>query len=381
MATAIRVPDLGTTVDEVKLVSWLVAEGDTVTRGQPIAEIETDKAVSELECVAAGVLLKQVVEPDQTVETGAVLAYVGQPGEAIPEGQAEPGGQKPEAPAKDTPPTPAPGGKPPRISPLVRNLAKKLGVDLTRVTGTGRRGMITREDVVQASQGGPAGQGAPAAEPLSRAQSAVARAVSASNRDIPHLRISAEIDMTAANRIRAQSEAAGAKVSYDAIVVKAVAEAIRAVPLVAARLDGQQVVHPDGVHVAVAIGFDNELVLPVVRDADRKDLGALHADIADLAGQAKAHTLKADRMTGGCITVSNLGMYPIESFDAIIFPEHSCILSLGAVRDRLVAENGGAFVRPMVTAKLAADHRLINGRTAAAFLTKVMEAMESGTLS
>lgn len=381
MAVAIRVPDLGTTVDEVKLLSWLVDEGEQVRRGQPIAEIETDKAVSELECVADGVLLKQMVQADQTVETGTVLAYVGQPGEPVPDEPTPAAAPAPESPPGGKAPARPAAASTPRVSPVVRNLAKKLGVDLGGVRGTGQGSRITREDVIRASRAATATSSDGSGEPLSRAQSAVARAVSTSNREIPHLRITAEIDMTAVDRIRAQHETDGTSVGYDAIFVKALAQAIHAVPLVAAHLQGQHVVRPQGIHIAVAVGFGDNLFLPVVRDVDRKDLAAVQSEIAALAAQAKGGTLKAEQMTGGCMTLSNLGMYPITSFDAIIFPEHSSILSVGAVQDKPVVVDGEVTAGRVATVRLAVDHRLINGRTAAAFLTEVKQLVEAGAIA
>jgi len=376
MAVPIKVPDLGTTVDEIKLLTWLVEEGESVERGDFLAEIETDKATGELESVAEGVLLKQLVAAGDTVEKGDVLAYVGEPGEAVPEAQDEPAHRE-DVPASSPPGRPSSDG--PRVSPMVRNLAKKLGVDIGTTEGTGRNGTITRDDVLRTHKAAPAGA-APSGEGLSRSQSAVARAVLKSVREIPHLRVEAVVDMTAAERIREQSATSDSKISYDAILLKAMAAAIQTVPPVAARLDGDRVIHPEGIHIALAIGIENSLSLPVVRDVDRKDLPALQSEIADLASQAKTGALKPEQMTGGCMTLSNLGMYPIQSFDAIIFPEHSAILAVGAVQGGLVAVDERVETRPLATLKLAVDHRLINGRVAAEFLTRVKEAMESGNL-
>jgi len=184
--------------------------------------------------------------------------------------------------------------------------------------------------------------------------------------------------MTAAEQLRAAGAAAGTKISYDAIFLRAMAGAIGAVPLVAARLDGRRVIHAVGVHIALAVGEGNQLFLPVVRDVDTKDLNVLQSEIVDLASRARAGVLKPEQMTGGCITLSNLGMYPIESFDAIIFPEHSAILAVGSVQKRPVVVNDGVAIRPMATVKLAVDHRLINGRAAAEFLSRLKQIVESG---
>lgn len=376
MPVPIRMPDLGTTVDEIKIVAWLVKEGDSVKRGDFIAEIETDKATGELESVAEGVLLKLIVAEDDIVQTGEVLAYVGSPGDAVPETEEEPETARADRSAD---PSATPAAERPRVAPVVQNLARKLGVDLAGVRGTGRGSMVTREDVLRASEAS-AEADKPAAETLSRSQSAVAKAVLKSVREIPHLRIEALADMTAAQRIRGQSSDAGTRISYDAIFLKAMATAIQTVPLLAARLDGERVVRPEGIHLALAIGVENDLFLPVIRDVDLRDLASVQKEITGLVSQAKAGALRPEQMTGACMTLSNLGMYPIESFDAIIFPEHSAILAVGAVRMTPTAVEDRIEVRPLASMKLAVDHRLINGRTAAQFLTEAKKAVESGRL-
>jgi len=376
MAIPIKMPDFGTTVDEVRLVAWLVEEGEEVRRGELIAEIETDKAAGELESVAEGVLLKKMVPGGATVRTGDVLAYVGKPGESVPD--EEPRMEDEGGAASPAGPVQATAGQP-RVSPIVRNLAEKLGVDLGTVRGSGRGGIITRQDVLQASKRGSGQTAALAEEPLSRHQSAVARAVLQSIRQIPHLRIWADVDMTAAEQVRFQSAGTGDKVSYDAILMKAMAGAIQVVPILAARLDGERVIRSEGIHIALAIGLENELFLPVIRDVDRKDLFALQGEITALISQARDGVLKPEQMSGGCMALSNLGMYAIESFDAIIFPGHSAILTVGAVRRKPVAVGERVEVRPMAMVRLAVDHRLINGRVAARFLTELKDIVESGS--
>jgi pyruvate dehydrogenase E2 component (dihydrolipoamide acetyltransferase) len=270
----------------------------------------------------------------------------------------------------------------PCVAPVVRNLAAKLGVDLGRVQGTGAGGVITREDVQRVSreQVGRALETSPPGESLPRVQAAVARAVQKSWREIPHLTITASIDMTLAQEMRAKSDINGARLGYEAIFLMAMARAAEAVPLVAAKLEGERIIRPQGIHIALAIGLDNELFLPVVREVEKKDLVSLQKEIADLVERVKARTLRAEQMSGASMALSNLGMYPIEDFDAIIFPEHSTILTVGAVQLKPVVLGGEVRARPLLTAKLAVDHRLINGRTAAAFLSKVKEIIESGEI-
>jgi pyruvate dehydrogenase E2 component (dihydrolipoamide acetyltransferase) len=386
MAVAIRLPDMGTNVEECKVLSWRIKEGDAVKRGDVLADIETDKAVAELESTAGGVLLQHAVKAGDLVRTGDILAYVGKPGESLAV----------EAKTATAPPTAFPhgtaapvapssqleGGQSIRVSPIVRNLAGKLGVDLSSLKGTGRGGVITHEDVQRASheRAASASETTCTGEPLTRAQAAVARAVLKSWKEIPHLSITASINMTSAQEVRAKIDVDGAHLSYDAIFLKAMARAAGSVPLVAAKSEGERIIRPQGIHIALAIGLDNELHLPVVRDVEKKDLVSLQKEVADLVAKVKARTLRADQMSGGSMALSNLGMYPIEAFDAVIFPEHSTILTVGAIQLKPVVQEGAVKACPLVTVKLAVDHRLINGRTAAAFLSKVKEAIESGDL-
>jgi pyruvate dehydrogenase E2 component (dihydrolipoamide acetyltransferase) len=385
MAVAIRLPDMGTNVEECKVLSWRIKEGEAVKRGDILADIETDKAVAELESTGEGVLLQVVVKEGGLAQTGDILAYVGKPGESVAV-QAKAMTASAAALLHGTAAPVAPtshleGGPSVRVAPIVRNLAAKLGVDLSRVKGTGAGGVITRQDVERASHERAAAlETTSAGEPQPRAQVAVARAVQKSWREIPHLSITASIDMTAAQQMRAGSDVNGARLSYDAIFLKAMARAAETLPLVAAKLEGERIIRPQGIHIALAIGLDNELHLPVVRDVEKKDLVSLQKEVADLVAKVKARTLRADQMSGGSMALSNLGMYPIEAFDAIIFPEHSTILTLGAIQLKPVILEGEVKARPLVTVKLAADHRLINGRTAAAFLSRVKEVIESGDI-
>ena len=387
MAIAIRLPDMGTNVEECKVLAWKVKEGDAVKRGDVLADIETDKAVAELESTAEGVLLQFRVLAGTSARTGEILAYVGQPGESInteaaaaaparEEGHHAKGGGQGETPAT----TASPGAL--RVSLIVRNLAAKLGVDLQQVKGTGAGGVITREDVQRAHNTAATVEASAlsSGEQLSRMQAAVARAVLKSWREIPHLSISAAIDMSRAQELREKSQAGGAKISYDAIFLKAMARAAAKHPLFLARLEGERIVRSPGVHIALAMGLADELYLPIISNVDQKDLRVLHGEIINLSGKIKSRTLKVEPVSGATMALSNLGMYPIESFDAIIFPGHSSILTVGSIQPTPAVIDGKVEIRPMAVVKLAADHRLINGRAAAEFLTEVKNTIESGNL-
>jgi len=380
MAVPIKMPDLGTTVEEFTLMAWRVSEGDVVSLGDELADIETDKAVTSLESTASGTVLRLCCQDGDMVHTGDVLAFIGQPGEVIPDAQPAAVVAVGEVVAEvGLPGRPAPQ-QAVAVSPVVRNLAAKLGVDLTTLTGTGHGGVITREDVMRANRGSaPSASTAPhPAATLSRGQAAVARSVTKSWTEIPHFSVTASVEMSAAQRLRAESAARGEKVSYDAIVLKAMARALETMPQLAAKLEGDRVIPAQGIHLALAIDLNQELSLPVLRDVNTKSLAALQAEIQDVVAQATAGALRAERLTGGCMAVSNLGKYPIDAFAPIIFPEHSAILAMAAVQDRPVVVEGRIEVRPMMTVQLAADHRLINGRSAAEFITTVKTLIESG---
>jgi pyruvate dehydrogenase E2 component (dihydrolipoamide acetyltransferase) len=370
MAVPIRMPDLGTTVEEFRIMAWLVREGDTIGLGDALAEIETDKAVTQLESPAQGVLLRQCVNSGDMAYTGDILAYVGEAGEELPE-DAGPDVQAAAVPQTDTVVVNGSSAAE-RVAFFARNLARELEVDLSAVQGTGAGGVITREDVLRAQAGAPM----PTLTTLSRGQMAVARAVSKSWTEIPHLFISATIDMTTAQRLRAQRAAAGRKISVDAIFLYALAHACQTYPICAAHLEGDEIVSPSGLHLAVAVGVDNDLFLPVIRDVDRRSLEDIHEEIVAAAAQAKAGVLPAERLSGACMAMSNLGMFPVETFDPIIFPGHSVMLAVGTIQPAPVVIDGGIHVRPLCRIRLAADHRLINGRLAAAFATKVKEIIE-----
>jgi pyruvate dehydrogenase E2 component (dihydrolipoamide acetyltransferase) len=383
MAVAIRLPDMGTNVEECKVHGWRVQEGQRVKRGDVLADIETDKAVAELESTAEGVLLRQVVKAGVMAQMGDVLAYIGQPGESVPDPSAAASPASAPAPALviAAPQATATSGAPARVSPMVRNLATKMGVDLTSIRGTGAGGMIIREDVLNAKNAAPSAPAvAETGDQTSRGQAAVARAVTRSWKETPHLYVSMSIDMTAAVKARGDKNVQGTRPSFDAIFLKALGTAVGAVPLFASRWEGERIVKIPGINIALAVSAGNDLFLPVIRDVNAKSLEVLQTEIATVSTSVRAGSLKPEQMTGGCMALSNLGMYPVEAFEGIIFPGHSSILTVGTVSETPVAVDGRVEIRPLAKATLAADHRLINGRVAAEFLSKVKEVLEAGNL-
>lgn len=377
-------PDLGTSVDQVTLVKWLKKEGDRVRRGEPICTVETDKAAVELESFAEGVLLRRIVAEGTVVEQGQVIAYVGQPGEAVPEPSAPPAekrGPATAAPSTDVPEKPA-RGAPGRTSPLIRNLAEREGVDLAAAIGTGPGGRITRQDVLAAKAAEPQNPAAAAppegAEPLSPAQRAVARRVSQSHREIVPFNLTCRIEMAAAETARQRTQAElGRSVGWDSIFIHAVARVIGDFPNFRSHLvDGGRVVC-DRINIAFLMGHKESLYSLVVADADRKDLAQVERDIVRLVFKVVRRKLTPEDSAGACFTVSNLSMYPIRSFTAVVPPDQSAILAVGGIEQTPLVRDGQVVVAPTATATLTVDHRLINGREAAQFLTRLKEVIET----
>jgi pyruvate dehydrogenase E2 component (dihydrolipoamide acetyltransferase) len=370
MATAIKIPDIGTTVDQVKLVKWLKQEGDAVRRGEALCEVETDKAVSELESIADGTLLKRLAAEGEEVAQDAVIAYVGQPGEAAPgPARAEEAGKPVAQEARKLARSPdsAPG-----VPPMIRKLAEREGVDLAAVSGTGPGGRITREDVMNAKQAGVSG-----GESLSANQVVVARRVLRSQQQIPPIALQARFDMRAVIALRnGMFKKSGTKVCFDAFFIKAAATAMRDFPHFRSRLEGEQALPSDDVHVGVAVGIEHDLYIPVIHSADRKDLHAIDAEVRALSDKAGRGACAAEEMIGATLTVSNLGMFPVLAFDAIIPPDQTAILTVGTTEDTAVVKDGKVAVTPTAIVTLSVNHRLVNGREAAEFLTRVKMIVE-----
>ena len=342
-----------------------------------MAAIETDKALTELESAAEGTVLKLLGENGDIIEVGKVIAYIGEAGESLPEtappssGKAE---EKPTAFRKQVTGSP-------RVSPLVRNLAEKKGIDLARLKGSGPGGTISRQDVLAAAD---VARDEPSAilSALPPHQASVAKAVTISCREIPQFRVSASIDMTAAMILRKRSKTTSRAITYDAMFLSAMASAIREVPDMAVGWQNDRLVRQEHVHLAISIDVDQRLYLPVLRDVDTSNLADIQQDISRLTLEAHDRRLALEDMQGAFLALSNLGMYPIDSFDAIIFPGHIGILSLGAIQYRpIVSDDDNTIdVRPQLTGQLTVDHRLVNGRLASAYLTKVKDLVEGITL-
>jgi pyruvate dehydrogenase E2 component (dihydrolipoamide acetyltransferase) len=403
MAHAIRMPKPGQMTEDCVLTLWRKAEGEAVHRGDVLFEIETDKAAMEVESFEEGVLLKRLVDEGQTVPVNAICAYVGAAGEAIPEAAPEPwvvtapAEAPPEtAPARVVAPlTPAPPERPAhppsptgrlRISPRASRLAAEVGLDARSIAGSGPGGRIVERDIEAAIVAGPpatpvaspgADQEAP--RPLSRMRRIIAQRLTESFTSVPHFTITVAVDVTRLEVLRQQLKAAGTNLSVTDFILDAAAQGLLELPDVNARTDGLSVWPRARVHLGLAVALPAGLVVVVIRDADRLTVGEIHERAAALAAAARAGTLGPDEMTGSTFTVSNLGMYGVDEFSAIINPGESGILAVGSAMPTPVAVPEGIVVRSIMKLTLSADHRLVDGVLGARFLDAVRRRLEDPT--
>ncbi|MGE8633829.1 MAG: pyruvate dehydrogenase complex dihydrolipoamide acetyltransferase [Achromobacter piechaudii] len=426
MAHLIKLPSVAADTSGGNLHQWLKQEGDTVAVGDALAEIETEKAIVEINAEHAGVLGRIVVPagaanvPINTV-IGVLLAQ-GDDASAIDRALAEHGGAAaknaepasggaasaattsgaaaaavaqtapaPTAPASTASPASSaavPGGRL-FASPLARRLAAQWHVDLLGVTGTGPHGRIVRRDVEAARDRAPVDAAAPlaarAARPAARRvphtgmRRAIARRLTESKQHVPHFYLSVDCKMDALLALRAQANQGGAvKLSVNDFIVRAAALALREVPEVNVSWHEDAIEYHAGADISVAVATDGGLVTPIVRDADVKPLSAIAGEIVELAGRAKINRLKPEEFTGGSLTVSNLGMYGIREFAAIINPPQAAILAVGAAERRpIVGDDGELVAATVMTVTLSADHRAVDGAVGARWLAALRTLIEN----
>jgi pyruvate dehydrogenase E2 component (dihydrolipoamide acetyltransferase) len=391
MATEVVMLRFTHEMEEGTIARWLKAEGDDVRQGEPLFDVITDKVNVEVEAPATGVLRRILVAAEQPVRVGTTVAWIGTADEPLPEVAAPAASAAHAAPPE---PRPAPRGAESRehpsddpraggrvvASPVAQRLAREKGVDLAHVTGTGPRGRITEADVLRFAG---AAAAAPADEliPLSRLRKTISERMSRSAQTIPHFTLTVDADMTEALGWREQrADVDGRKPSVTALLVKAAADALRRFPQVNASLTDQGIRRHAHINVGVAVASDEGLVVPVVRDADGKAPSDISAELSRLQGKARALRFEAHEITGATFTITNLGMFGIDSFLAIINPPEAAILAAGRIAERPVGLGGQVVLRPMMTLTLAVDHRVLDGASAAPFLTEVKKLLESPNL-
>ncbi len=416
MAEIIRMPRLSDTMEEGNIVSWLKKEGDRVETGDTLAEIETDKATMEMDSPAEGVLLHIAVR-EGTVPVNGVIAIIGEEDEdwkallakAEQEGSQAEGSQEvlpaPKAAASSVAPSAtgekvaeeekehsATGGNGRvKASPLARRMAKEMGIDLASVQGSGPGGRVVKRDLEGAKTGGGASVFSQAAAfageeaytdfALSQMRKTIARRLAESKFSAPHFYLTMEIMMDKVRTARKEIHAlTGDKISFNDFVIKAVAMALRQHPAVNASWMEDRIRRYQHVHLGVAVAVEEGLMVPVLRHADRLGLSAIHAAVKDLAGRARQRQLALEEMQGNTFTLSNLGMFGIEEFTAIINPPDACILAVGSIREKPVVRNGQIVPGYPMKVTLSCDHRVVDGATGAAFLQTLKRLLEEPML-
>ncbi|HEV8509753.1 MAG TPA: dihydrolipoamide acetyltransferase family protein [Gemmatimonadales bacterium] len=411
MATKVHMEALSPTMEEGRLVKWTKNEGDAVKSGDTLAEVETDKAVMELVARADGQLLKVMVPEGTTVPVGNVVAYIGKPGEKVDgagsgeQGAAKPAGAgsreqgavKPPIPAPATAPAPAPAAPADatrvKASPLAKRIAKDAGVDLKLVQGSGPGGRVIKRDVeggaTQAARAAvpaprsplPAPSGAPFEDvPLTQIRKTIAKRLAASIGPVPHFFLTSEIDMERAAEARdALNKQLGdeGKVSFNDIIIKAVALALVRHRACNAWFQEDHIRYWNEVHIGMAVAIEDGLITPVIRTADLKTLGEIGAEARELAGRARNRRLKPEEYTGATFSVSNLGMFDIDQFTAVINPPEAGIVAIGSIVAKAVPEGDHVVVRRRLRITMSCDHRVIDGATGAAFLKTLKQMLEN----
>jgi 2-oxoglutarate dehydrogenase E2 component (dihydrolipoamide succinyltransferase) len=404
MSTEVKVPVLGESITEATLGQWLKKPGEAVAIDEPIASLETDKVAVEVPSPVAGIMGAYAVEEGATVNVGAVIGSIDAGTGASSPAAAPVAAAAAVAPVVATTPAPAPATEAESsdlpLSPAVRRLVLELGIDPSKIKGTGKDGRLTKEDVVAAAKGASAASAdAPvAATPTTQATGArqeervkmtrlrqtIAKRLKSAQDTAALLTTFNDVDMSAVIEARATykdlfEKKHGVRLGFMGFFTKAVALAARDVPAVNAKIEGDEIVYHNYLDVSVAVSAPNGLVVPVVRNADAMSFAQIEKTIGDFGAKAKAGTLTMDDMSGGTFTISNGGVFGSLMSTPIINPPQSAVLGLHRIEDRAVVRDGQVVVRPMMYLALSYDHRLIDGREAVTFLKIVKEAIEDPT--
>lgn len=402
---AVTMPKWGIEMTEGTVIQWNAAEGQRIDKGAPLLEVETEKIVNTVDSPASGTLRRIIADPGEARPVGALLAVLAaaEVSEEALEGfiqkfrgatvsfepREDASAAAPADASEARRETVAVTGDDVRVSPHARRLADRLGIDLSNVRGTGRNGRITREDVETfAAQAGEApreavgaGGNVPTRTRLSPTRATIARRLLESKQTIPHYRLSVDVQAGAlAQRAAQAAHEAGRRITVNDLLVRGSALALIRHPELNAWLEGEELVQFPHAHVAVAVAAPGGLITPVVRAAEEKNPAEIAAVTADLFDRARRSELTREDITGGTFTISNLGMFGLPRFDAIISPPQVAVLAVGAAEDRVIARDGAPVVARVMTLTLSADHRVIDGAVGAAFLATLRALIEEPAL-
>lgn len=410
MAEVILMPKLSDTMTEGVVAEWNKKVGEEVSSGELLAEIETDKATMEFESFYDGVLLHIGIEKGQTAPVNSLLAIIGEKGEDVSELIANAGAnaETPQVEEKEVTPTPspepvkvenapAPAPTPTPVvassnerifaSPLAKKMANERGIDLGAVAGSGENGRVVKRDIehyqpfdAPTTKARPviSGQESFTDEPISQMRKTIAKRLAESKFSAPHFYLTLDIDMDEAIRSRKMiNQEEDVKVSFNDLVIKACALALKKHPAINSAWLGDKIRRNDHVHIGVAVAVDEGLLVPVIRFADQKGLDSIGEEVRELAKKAKTKKLQPAEWEGNTFTISNLGMFGIEEFTAIVNPPDSCILAVGGIKQVPVVKNGEVVPGNVMKVTLSCDHRVVDGASGAAFLNTVKRYLEN----
>jgi pyruvate dehydrogenase E2 component (dihydrolipoamide acetyltransferase) len=390
VASEVKLPRLGQGMEAGTIVKWLKSEGDAVEKGEPLYELDTDKVTQEVEADFSGVLLKIAIAEGE-VAVGKTIGVIGDKGEEfkIAEPEAAEKVTEKEKPAAEPEPTPsapaAPAARDGRVkaSPLARRIARERGIDLTVVRGTGPEGRIVAEDVERA-EAAPAAAPVPVGEAERVELTGIRRTIAKRLTEawtVPVFNLQASVDMTRANALVSRLREAEQNVTVTDVLVKMSAVALMKHREVNAEwTDDAILLHPSA-NVGIAVAAPQGLVVPVIRGAERLQLAEISAARSDLVARAREAKLTREDLDGGTFTISNLGMFQVESFTAVLNPPQAAIVAVGATEDRVVSVGGEPTVRPMMTLTATFDHRAVDGAPAAGFLQSLKQMLEEPALA
>jgi pyruvate dehydrogenase E2 component (dihydrolipoamide acetyltransferase) len=406
MADTVSMPKLGFDMAEGNLVRWLKKVNDPVEKGQVLAEIETDKATVEVESPYSGVLLQLVVEEGTSVPIGSPIAIIGTAGEKV-EGStkviAKVAEETPEVKAEKESAVPLSTLKPSSsgtvaASPLARHLAKEQNIDLSSVIGSGPSGRIVRKDVELAIKSTSQDQSKNVSSisinkisqtgsipedkriPISKLRSAIGRRMLDSKQTVPHFYLTTDIEVEKMLDLRNQLNSLlpdEQKISVNDFIIKAVGLALRQYPNLNSSISGNEIIQHGHIHIGVAVSVDGGLLTIVVRDADIKDLKEINKDVKEMANRVRSGKVKKEDIEGSTFSISNLGMFDVENFGAIINPPESAILAIASARDVVVLKNGVVSSGKRMKITISADHRVTDGVEAAKFIQAIKQVIET----
>jgi len=388
MASRVVMPKLTDTMEEGVLVAWKKREGDAVQAGEALAEIETDKAIMDLEAFASGILRKILVQDGATVMSGTLIGVIGGADEDITSALTDKitaapsagGGIRTSAPSAAGPAAASPASSEESriiVSPRAKSLAVDRGIDLSTIAGTGPGGRIVEEDVVKAQAPTMQMQPAGTDQPLSQMRKAIARATIQSKAPVPHFYLTSKIDMEQAERFRDQfKQNRTTHPSVTDLLIKAVAIALTRHPEINVSFTGQAIRRHARIDIGIAVGIDDGLITPVIRNCGAKSLDDISTESRTLIDRAREKRLQPQEYTGATFSISNLGMFDVENFIAVLIPPQAASIAVGAIRDASVVKDGTVKAGRLMKVTLSCDHRALDGVQGAGFLKEFKRILE-----